>query len=145
MVEVTIVDAALTLKANSKYTVGKGTEAAYNRKLDQYSNRFPGLDVETQLRILAVDLRGGLSEYANVYLQEICKREHRSKPLIPYSVVASRLYQRVSVAIQRAVAYNVMEFRYWRVPATVPGATMPAVPPGAAQAVGGASLDMETD
>ena len=38
-----------------------------------------------------------------------------------YSVIASRLYQRVSVAVQRAIAYNIMEYRLWRVPVAVPG------------------------
>ena len=37
-----------------------------------------------------------------------CLREFKSKPLIPKSVIASRLYQpeRVSVAIERVVAYK---------------------------------------
>ena len=54
------------------------------------------------------------------YLKEIKKRESKNKPSTPKSVVASRLYQRISVAIIRAIAYNVMEYRLWRVPVAVP-------------------------
>ena len=88
--------------------------------MTQHVRRFPKIDDKTQLRIAAYDFRGGPCEGTLNYTKEIAHREHDSKPWIPYSVVASRLFQRVSVAIQRAVAYNVMEYRAWRVPVAVP-------------------------
>jgi hypothetical protein len=45
-----------------------------------------------------------------------------------YGRTFCRLYQRVSVAIIRAIAYNVMEYRCWRVPVAVPVAAPAAVP-----------------
>ena len=50
-------------------------------------------------------------------MQSIIARESTSKPMTPKSVIAARVYSRISVAIQRAIAYNTMEFRLWRVPA----------------------------
>ena len=121
VVDVTIVDATIGLDpANNNYVVGKGTEKAFDDKVAQYQLRFPNMDIPSQFRAAAFDFRGGASKGTVEYMQEIARREHKSNPAIPFSVVASRLYQRVSVAIQRAVAYNAMEYRYWRVPVAVP-------------------------
>ena len=61
------------------------------------------------------------SSAAVAYAKEIARREHYHNVLVPYSVCSSRLFQRLSVAIQRAVTYNVMEYRATRVPVAVPG------------------------
>jgi hypothetical protein len=121
IVDVTIVDATLGAKpVNTTYEAGKATEQAYNDKVTQYTvTRFSGLS-EQQLRVAAFDPRGGPSKSTLAYLKEIKRRECSHKPTIPKSVIAARLYQRVSVAVQRAVAYNVMEYRLWRVPVAVP-------------------------
>ena len=73
--------------------------------------RFPNLDVDNQLRIDSFDIRGGASASTLVYLKEIVHRES------PKSVIASLVYSRISVAIQRAIAYNTMEYRLRHVPA----------------------------
>ena len=136
VVDVTIVDATLGPKpSNSKYVVGKATNKAFDDKVAQYKLRFPRMDILSQFRAAAWDLRGGASDGTVDYLKEIAHREHMSNPNVSLSVVSSRLYQRVSVAIQRAIAYNAMEYRYWWVPVTVSQAYMapvaaPALPVG---------------
>ena len=129
IVDVTFVDASLGPQLANNYTSGLGTEKAFDEKVAQYKYRFPTI-VPSQMRIGAFDIRGGMSKGTVAYLQEIIDREHISHPTIPKSEVASRLYQRVSVAIQRSVAYNAMEYRYWRVPVALPGVLL-------AQAVAG--------
>ena len=51
--------------------------------------------------------------------------ESHHYPKIPRSVIACRIYQRTSVAIQRAIAYNVMEYRYVGLHVPRPLAAMP--------------------
>ena len=68
-----------------------------------------------------IDIRGAPSESTLKYLMEIAKRHESYHPGSHYSVIASRIYQCVSVAVQRAIAYNVMEYRLWRVPVAVSG------------------------
>jgi hypothetical protein len=121
IVDATIVDATNGPKpANTPYEAGKATEEAFKDKVKQYTVvRFNGLS-EQLLRVAAFDIRGGPSSSTLAYLKEIKHRERRNNPGIPKSVIAARLYQRVSVAIQRAIAYNIMEYRLWRVPVPVP-------------------------
>ncbi len=129
VVDVTIVDATCgPAPASDNYIAGKGTEKAFDDKVVQHVQRFPKIDVQTQLRIAAFDLRGGMSECTIGYAQEIITREHEANPLIPKSVVASRLYQRLSVSVVRSVAYNAMEYRIWRVPVAVPRAPPAPLP-----------------
>ena len=80
-----------------------------------------GFDLDPRsFRAAAFDIRGAPSKSTLAYLKEIKNRESKFNPKTPRSVIACRLYQRVSVAIQRAIAYNIMEFRLWRVPVAVP-------------------------
>ena len=96
--------------------------------MTQYtSTRFSGLDPR-RFRAAAFELRGAPSKSTLTYLKEIKHREISHNKSTPKSVVACRLYQRVSVAIIRAIAYNVMEYRCWRVPVAVPVAAPVAVP-----------------
>ena len=124
IVDITIIDATRNLSsaAISNYKAGAETEKAFDQKVDQYTKtRFKQLTT-AQLRVLAADYRGGLSSCSIGYGQEIIEREHLCKPQIPKSVLASRFFQRQSVAIMRAVSYNIMEYRLWRVPVAVPRA-----------------------
>ena len=50
-------------------------------------------------------------------MKSIIAWESTSKPLTPKSVIAARVYSRISVAIQKAIAYSAMEYRCWRLPA----------------------------
>jgi hypothetical protein len=63
--------------------------------------RFPQLDTVNDLRIAAVSYHGGFSDAAVAYAKEIARREHLHNVLVPYPVCFSRLFQRLSVAIQR--------------------------------------------
>ena len=113
---------------NTSYEAGKATETAFTAKVTQYtSTRFSGLDPR-RFRAAAFELRGAPSKSTLVYLKEIKHREISHNKSTPRSVIACRLYQRVSVAIIRAIAYNVMEYRCWRVPVAVPVAAPAAVP-----------------
>ena len=121
VVDVTLVDSTLApLPANTPYIVGKVAEQAFNDKVTQYTSTRFNLD-KRHLRAAAFDIRGAPSESTLKYLMEIAKRQESYHPGSHYSVIASRIYQRVSVAVQRAIAYNVMEYRLWRVPVAVPG------------------------
>jgi hypothetical protein len=134
VVDVTIVDATRNPAPapTTNYIAGKGIEKAHADKVKQYVKRFPQIDVKTQFRPAAADMRGGISMDTKVYLQGIARREVACNPAIPYSVAASRVFQRFSVSIQRAVAYNAMEYRVWRVPVAVPQALPPPNPQPAA-------------
>jgi len=116
VVDVTIIDATLGQLPNT-YIPGKATDKAFNDKVEQYTTRFKKLDACAQLRVAAFDTRGGPSKGTLGYMKSIISRESKSKPLTPKSVIAARVYSRISVAIQRAIAYNTMEYRLWRVPA----------------------------
>jgi hypothetical protein len=85
IVDVTIIDASRNLSsaAISNYKVGAETEKAF---------------ATAQLRVLAADYRGGLSSCSIGYCHEIIEREHLCRPQIPKSVLASRFFQRQSVA-----------------------------------------------
>ena len=101
----------------------------FTAKVTQFtSTRFSGLDPR-RFRAAAFELRGAPSKSTLAYLKEIKHRESRNYKSTPQSVIACRLYQRVSVAIIRAIAYNVMEYRCWRVPVAVPVAAPVAVLP----------------
>ena len=71
----------------------------------------------------------------------LTRREISHNKSTPKSVrvVACRLYQRVSVAIIRALASKVMEYRCWRVSVAVPVAAPLAVAVPAAPAAAGAA------
>ena len=91
--------------------------------MTQYTSTRFNLD-QRRFRAAAFDLRGAPSKSTLSYLKEIRNRESNHNKWIPKSVIAGRLYQRVSVAIIRAIAYNVMEYRLWRVPVAVPVAAV---------------------
>ena len=121
IVDATIVDATLGLEPapNTSYEAGKATEQAFDEKVTQYTSERFTLDKQ-RFRAAAFDFRGAPSKSTLVYMKEIKHREIKANPKTPRSVIACRLYQRISVAIQRAIAYNVMEYRLWRVPVAVP-------------------------
>ena len=121
IVDATIVDATLGLEPapNTSYEAGKATEQAFDEKVTQYTSERFILDKQ-RFRAAAFDFRGAPSKSTLVYMKEIKHREIKANPKTPRSVIACRLYQRISVAIQRAIAYNVMEYRLWRVPVAVP-------------------------
>ena len=120
IVDATLVDATLgpVPAPNTSYEAGKATEQAFVDKVTQYTSERFNVDPQ-RFRGAAFDIRGAPSKSTLVYLKEIKNRESKSSPMTPRSVIACRLYQRVSVAIQRAIAYNVMEYRLWRVPVAV--------------------------
>ena len=120
IVDATLVDATLgpVPAPNTSYEAGKATEQAFVDKVTQYTSERFNVDPQ-RFRGAAFDIRGAPSKSTLVYLKEIKNRESKSNPMTPRSVIACRLYQRVSVAIQRAIAYNVMEYRLWRVPVAV--------------------------
>ena len=68
--------------------------------------------------------RGAPSKSTLVYVKEIKLCEIKANPKTPKSVIACRLYQRISVVIRRTIACNVMEYRLWRVPVEVPVAAV---------------------
>jgi hypothetical protein len=122
IIDVTVVDATSgpAPATNTSYEAGKGTEQAFDDKVTKYTQkRFNNL-TKSQFRAAAFDIRGAPSRSTLRYLKELKFRESQSNRSIPRSVIASRLYQRVSVAIIQSVAYNVMEFRLLRVPVAVP-------------------------
>ena len=134
IVDATIVDATLgpAPATNTSYEAGKATEQAFAEKVTQYTSTRFNLDVG-RFRAAAFELRGAPSKSTLNYLKEIKNRESNCNKSTPRSVIACRLYQRVSVAILRAIAYNVMEYRCWKVPVAVP-----VVPPAAVPAAGAA-------
>ena len=117
IVDVTIIDATRDPSPAATYVMGAATELAQHEKMVQYKTRFPRLDVPSQLRVAAFDVRGGISTGTYAYFQEIIARESASKPSTPKSVIANRVYSRFSVSVQRSIANNIMEFRYGQVPA----------------------------
>ena len=130
IIDATIVDATLAAAApanNTPYQAGKATEQAFADKVKQYTQERFNVD-PSQFQAAAFDMRSAPSKSTLDYLKQLKQRECDSNKAIPPSVVASRLYQRVSVAIIRSVAYNVLEYRLWRVPVAVP---RPPAGPGA--------------
>jgi len=121
VIDVTVVDATSgpAPATNTSYKAGKGTEQAFDNKMTKYTQKRFKL-TKSQFRAAAFDIRGAPSTSTLRYLKELKLRESESNRSIPRSVIASRLYQRVSVAIIQTVAINVMEFRLLRVPVAVP-------------------------
>jgi hypothetical protein len=135
IVDITIIDATRNLSsaAISNHKADAETEKAFNQKVDQYTKTCYKQHTTAQLRVLAADYRGGLSSCSIGYGQEIIEKEHLCKPQIPKSVLASRFFQRQSVAILRAVTYKItgMENRHAsgrRMPVVVPTVTGRAGP-----------------
>jgi hypothetical protein len=80
-------------------------------KKKKYFDRFSGISV-AELCCPSYGRSGSKSGEAVTLQKRIIKAIASADPTTPYSLVAARVSQVTSVALQQAVAYNALDFRY---------------------------------
>ena len=70
-----------------------------------------------------------------------------AQPTVPYSTIAARVNQVISVALQKAVAYNALNYRYTKLakPRVVGNGAAASTGIGAAQSLLGAAVNAAHD
>jgi hypothetical protein len=100
-----------TGKVSPNYKTGAKCVAKGKTKKKKYFARFTGIK-EAELSCPSYGSTGCKNEDAVVLQKRINKAIAAANPTMPYSQVAARVSQVISVALQRAVAYNALDFRY---------------------------------
>ena len=100
-----------TGKVSPNYKTGAKCVAKGKAKKKKYFARFTGIK-EAELCCPSYGRTGSKNEDAVVLQKRINKALAAANPTTPYSQVAARVSQVISVALQRAVAYNALDFRY---------------------------------
>ena len=89
----------------------KKCEAKGKEKRKKYLTRFVGINT-AELCCPSYGRSGSRSEEAVTLQKRITTALASVDSTTPYSLVATRVSQVISVALQRAVAYNALDFRY---------------------------------
>ena len=90
--------------------------------------RFNGI-VSAELCCPGYGRSGSKSTEAVILQKRIIKALVAANPTVPYSITASRVSQVLAVAIQKAVAYNILDYRYTKLgKARVVGSASAAAP-----------------
>ena len=93
------------------YKTGAKCTSMGKQKKQKYITRFPGIST-SELCCPSYGATGSKNTDAVVLHQRITNALAAANPTIPRSRLACRVSQVVSVAIQRVVAYNALDFRY---------------------------------
>ena len=100
-----------TGKVGARYVTGAKCEAKGKEKRKKYLTRFVGINT-AELCCPSYGRSGSRSEEAVTLQKRITSALASVDSTTPYSLVAARVSQVISVALQRAVAYNALDFRY---------------------------------
>ena len=105
----------------AKYKAGAKSEAKGKDKRRKYIQRFPTIN-PVELCCPSYGRTGSKNREAIVLQKRIINALAAADKSVPRSLVAARVSQAISVAIQRVVAFNILEFRYTTLPkGRVPG------------------------
>ena len=100
-----------TGSVSTRYQTAAKCEAKGKMKKKKYFERFSGISV-AELCCPSYGRSGSKSGEAVTLQKRIIKAIASADPTTPYSLVAARVSQVTSVALQQAVAYNALDFRY---------------------------------
>ena len=98
-----------------KYKSGAKSETKGREKRRKYRQRFPAIP-ENQLCCPSYGVTGSKNKEAIVMQKRIINALAAADTTVHRSVVAARVNQAISVAVQRAVAFNILEYRYTSLP-----------------------------
>ena len=123
-----------TGKPSASYKTGAKGEAKGKQKRKRYLDRFPGIPPE-ELCCPSYGRTGTKNKEALKLQKRIINAFAAAVPTVSRSLHASRVSQIISVAIQKSVAYNALDFRYTTlaksyVPGLVPLAAAASVTTG---------------
>jgi hypothetical protein len=104
-----------TGKVSVNYKTGNKCEAKSKAKKAKYLARFNNIK-SGELCIPGYGRSGSRSKDAVDLQKRITKAIAAANPTVPYSVTAARVGQLISVALQKAVAYNALDFRWTKLP-----------------------------
>ena len=102
-------------KVSANYKTGAKCEAKSKGKRAKYDARYDGIS-STELSIPGYGRSGCRSKDAVNLQKRITKAIAAANPTVDYSVIAARVGQVISVALQNAVAYNALDFRWTKLP-----------------------------
>ena len=99
----------------AKYKAGAKSEAKGKEKRRKYIQRFPTISPD-ELSCPSYGRTGSKNREAIVLQKRIINALAAADTSVSRSLVAARVGQAISVAIQRVVAFNILEFRYTTLP-----------------------------
>ena len=97
------------------YMSGAKCEAKGKEKRRKYVQRFPDIPVD-ELCCPSYGRTGSKNREAVILQKRIINALAAADKTVHRSLVAARVGQAISIAIQRAVAFNILEFRYTTLP-----------------------------
>jgi hypothetical protein len=100
-----------TGKVSPNYQSGSKCEAKSKEKKRKYNSRFSGIPA-AELCCPGYGRTGSRSSEAVTLQKRITKAIAAADVTVPFSLVSSRVNQVLSVALQKAIASNVLDFRY---------------------------------
>ena len=138
-----------TGKVSATYQTAAKCEAKSKAKKAKYFARFKNISKE-ELCCPGYGRTGSKSTEAISLQKRIIKAIAAADKSVPYSLVSSRVSQVLSVALQKAVAYNTLDYRYTklakaRVVGAASGFNDAGVPLVLGQAVAAGSDDWDAD
>jgi hypothetical protein len=125
------------------YKTGSKCEAKGREKRRKYVQRFPTIPLD-ELCCPSYGRTGSKNREAIVLQKRITNALAAADTSVHRSLVAARVSQAISVAIQRVVAFNILEFRYTTLPKGQSAGAVGAAGPGQ-QLVGGDDWDLEPE
>ena len=97
------------------YRSGAKCEAKGREKKRKYQQRFPAISLD-ELCCPSYGRTGSMNREAVVLQKRIINALAAADTTVHRSLVAGRVNQCIAVAIQRAVAFNILEYRYTTLP-----------------------------
>ena len=113
-----------------KFKSGAKSETKGREKRRKYRQRFPAIP-ENQLSCPSYGVTGSRNKEAIVLQKRIINALAAADKTVHRSLVAARVNQAISVAVQRVVAFNILEYRYTSLPKGRVAAHAQAEPGGA--------------
>jgi hypothetical protein len=98
-----------------KFKSGAKSETKGREKRRKYRQRFPAIP-ESQLSCPSYGVTGSRNKEAIVLQKRIINALAAADKTVHRSLVAARVNQAISVAVQRVVAFNILEYRYTSLP-----------------------------
>ena len=100
-----------TGRVSARYETAAKCEAKGKAKKNKYLARFSGISA-AELCCPSYGRPGSRNEDAVTLQMRITKAIASADPTTPYSLIAARVSQVISAALQRAVAFNALDFRF---------------------------------
>jgi hypothetical protein len=91
---------------------GAAANASVKLKDGKYTQKFKGVRPGVNFFACAAEAHGTLHNLFFTVLRELVDNKYSESQAVPKSVLASRLYERIGVALQKGNAQGILSFRY---------------------------------